>query len=108
MGGDIGSTSNDYSEKRRGRAGLQKAHSKHLYVCYIASTDMTCIYIVVVAFHGMSGPTDEVHIPDSVRLRTKSIKHDNGQERVVVDLSELLPLAMEHASTPMKSMSHSG
>ncbi|KAM5531968.1 hypothetical protein V8D89_014368 [Ganoderma adspersum] len=51
---------------------------------------------------GVSGPADEVHIPDSVRLKTKSVKHDDGKDQVVVDLSELLPVALEHASTPMK------
>ena len=61
--------------------------------------------VVVVALQGTSGPANEVHIPDGVRLRTKTIKHEDGKERVVVDLSELLPVAMEHASTPMKSTS---
>ena len=56
----------------------------------------------------MSGPADEVHIPDTVRLKTKSIKRDDGKDQVVIELSELLPVALEYASTPMKRTSSSG
>ncbi|KAI1781747.1 hypothetical protein LXA43DRAFT_1105398 [Ganoderma leucocontextum] len=57
---------------------------------------------IIVAFQHDSGPVDEVHVPGAGRL-VRHVRGPNGREHTTVHLSELLPLAFEYASTPMKN-----
>lgn len=50
----------------------------------------------------MKGVTDEIHVQASNKLRTERRLVD-GEEKRTIQLSQLLPAALENASTPTKS-----
>ena len=61
-------------------------------------------WLVIITFQHDSGPVDEVHVPGASRL-VRHIRDQQGKVHPIICLSELLPMAFEYASTPMKSES---
>ncbi|KAI1781660.1 hypothetical protein LXA43DRAFT_1188231 [Ganoderma leucocontextum] len=57
---------------------------------------------IVVTFQHDSGPVDEVHVPGAGRL-VHRVRDQHGKAHTTIHLSELLPIAFEYASTPMKN-----
>ncbi|KAI1783450.1 hypothetical protein LXA43DRAFT_1102518 [Ganoderma leucocontextum] len=57
---------------------------------------------IVVTFQHDSGPVDEVHVPGAGRL-VHRVRDKHGKAHTSIHLSELLPIAFEYASTPMKN-----
>ncbi|KAI0753969.1 hypothetical protein C8Q80DRAFT_1349912 [Daedaleopsis nitida] len=61
---------------------------------------------VIVSFldpDNLEGPVDEVCVEESRRLKVERTVNVEGTERVFCRLSELVPVAIEQAGTPMKN-----